>query len=94
MLVEMDVFVDLIEWLRSHRSGPAAAATAADLRDLSRKIACPQCHRPMDTHFYAGPGNIVIDDCSRCKLNWLDYGEIGRIVSAPDRTYDEATAMF
>jgi Zn-finger nucleic acid-binding protein len=43
----------------------------------------------MDTHYYGGPGNVVIDDCSRCFLNWLDHGELMRIVEAPDRTYGE-----
>jgi Zn-finger nucleic acid-binding protein len=40
----------------------------------------------MDTHYYAGPGNIVIDDCSFCHLNWLDYGELQRITRAPGPT--------
>jgi Zn-finger nucleic acid-binding protein len=38
----------------------------------------------MDTHYYAGPGNIVIDDCPSCELNWLDAGELMTIVRAPD----------
>jgi Zn-finger nucleic acid-binding protein len=38
----------------------------------------------MDTHYYAGPGNVVIDSCSRCCLNWFDYGELRRIASAPE----------
>ena len=94
MLVEMPVFVDLIDVMRSRRAGPAATPHAGDPRDLNRKLACPGCHRPMNTHFYAGPGNIVIDDCSRCGWNWLDYGEITRIIAAPDRSYDEATTTF
>jgi Zn-finger nucleic acid-binding protein len=35
-----------------------------------------ECQRQMDTHtYYAGPGNVIIDDCETCHLNWLDYGE-------------------
>ena len=94
MLVEMPVFVDLIEVMRWRRAGPAATPHPADPRDLNRKLACPGCHRPMDTHFDSGPGNVVIDDCSRCGWNWLDYGEITRIIAAPDRSYDEATTTF
>jgi Zn-finger nucleic acid-binding protein len=41
----------------------------------------------MATHFYEDPGNIIIDDCSRCSLNWLDYGDLMRIIRAPDHTY-------
>jgi Zn-finger nucleic acid-binding protein len=28
----------------------------------------------------------VIDDCSYCGLNWLDYGELKRITRAPGPT--------
>jgi len=94
MLLEMPVFVDLIEVMRSRHSGPASMPKPADPRDLNRKLTCPRRHRPMDAHFYAGPANIVIDDCSRCELNWLDNGEITRIVAAPNRSYDEATTAF
>jgi Zn-finger nucleic acid-binding protein len=38
----------------------------------------------MDTHYYGGSGNVIIDDCSRCELNWLDSGELTHIVRAPD----------
>jgi Zn-finger nucleic acid-binding protein len=41
----------------------------------------------MDTHLYGGGGNVIIDDCENCDLNWLDYGELDRIVRAPDREY-------
>ena len=38
----------------------------------------------METHFYNGPGNVIIDDCEHCELNWLDTGELMRVVRAPD----------
>jgi Zn-finger nucleic acid-binding protein len=41
----------------------------------------------MDTHLYGGGGNVILDDCENCGLNWLDYGELDRIVRAPDREY-------
>jgi Zn-finger nucleic acid-binding protein len=37
----------------------------------------------MSTHPYYGPGTIVIDNCDRCKVVWLDYGELARVVNAP-----------
>jgi Zn-finger nucleic acid-binding protein len=30
---------------------------------------------------------VIIDNCERCELNWLDYGELRRIVQAPDHEY-------
>ena len=87
MLIPMGVFVSLIEELRT-QAGGAGIQTAPDRRDLQRKLDCPSCHRRMDTHFYEGPGNVIIDDCSPCFLNWLDHGELLRIVHAPDRSYE------
>jgi Zn-finger nucleic acid-binding protein len=83
MLIPMQVFEALIDAVRGSRDG-GAIQPAADSRDLSRKIACPRCNHRMDTHFYAGPGNVVIDTCDDCLLNWLDYGELQRIAYAPD----------
>jgi Zn-finger nucleic acid-binding protein len=38
----------------------------------------------MDTHYYAGPGNVIVDSCDTCSLLWLDRGELTRIAHAPD----------
>jgi Zn-finger nucleic acid-binding protein len=89
MLIGMDVFVAMVQELRSRQDGLPAVPHAPDPRDLERRLDCPQCHHRMDTHFYGGPGNIVIDDCSPCRLNWLDHGELDRIARAPDRTYGD-----
>jgi Zn-finger nucleic acid-binding protein len=43
----------------------------------------------MEAHFYAGPGNVVLDSCDFCNLNWLDHGELMRIARAPDY-FDQA----
>ena len=83
ILIQMAMLEGLIEELRDER-GAGAAQAAPDKEDLRRKINCPQCHHPMDAHFYAGPGNVVIDSCEDCSLIWLDSGELMRIVHAPD----------
>jgi len=82
MLISMGVFQDLIDELRTAQSG-ASRQPQADKGDLNRKIACPQCHHRMDAHFYAGPGNVVIDSCENCCVIWLDSGELMHIVHAP-----------
>ena len=53
-------------------------------------LNCPHCHQHMDTHFYNGPGNVIIDDCDTCELNWLDHGELMRIARAPDYSNQRA----
>ena len=74
MLIAMGVFTEIV----------AAAARPPDWKDLDRRIHCPKCSSTMDTHPYCGPGNIIIDTCEPCVVNWLDYGELDRVVRAPD----------
>lgn len=88
-LVTMPVFVALIDELRAEHNHSSMPVAPFGKRDLQRRIRCPQCHEMMDTHPYLGPGHIVIDSCSACYLNWLDYGELQRILRAPDRCIDQ-----
>ena len=53
--------------------------------ELKRRLACPACQQRMDVHPYYGPGNSVIDSCYRCRLVWLDYGEVNTLVDAASR---------
>ena len=85
LLLPMGVLPGLIDALRTGQSSPAVQ-TPPDQADLKRTIQCPQCHRRMDTHFYAGPGNVIIDTCGDCLLIWLDRGELMRIVHAPEES--------
>jgi Zn-finger nucleic acid-binding protein len=84
LLIGMERFVDLAHALRARRSGPAELPRRADLSAVSRQLNCPQCGARMHTHPYGGPGNVVIDNCPDCRVNWLDYRELQRIASAPD----------
>jgi Zn-finger nucleic acid-binding protein len=83
-LIPAPVFVLILRDLRARRGDATATPHPPDPQELQRRIQCPQCHRAMDTHYYAGPGNVVIDDCAWCDLNWLDAGELMTIVRAPD----------
>jgi Zn-finger nucleic acid-binding protein len=85
LLIAMGVFEDLIGQLRVEDRGNNIPQTA-ELNEMKRKINCPFCHRPMDAHFYYGGGSVVIDGCDKCELNWLDHGELMRIVRAPHTT--------
>jgi len=88
-LIPAPVFVLIVQDLRAHRADAAATQHPPDARELKRRIQCPQCHGLMDTHYYAGPGNIVIDDCPSCELNWMDAGELMVVVRAPDHSYEQ-----
>ncbi|HKW96720.1 MAG TPA: zf-TFIIB domain-containing protein [Bryobacteraceae bacterium] len=93
MLISMDIFIELTHVLHDRSGVTGAVPRPPDPKDLQRRTNCPQCHHQMDTHYYAGPGNVIIDDCSNCHLNWLDYGELRRIVRSPDREYDKPTGF-
>jgi Zn-finger nucleic acid-binding protein len=91
-LIPMPVFVSLVRDLRARGGGAAETPHPPDPRELERAIRCPQCGGAMDTHYYLGGGHVVIDDCSRCELNWLDAGKLQSIGSTPDHSMDEETA--
>jgi Zn-finger nucleic acid-binding protein len=82
MLIAMDQFVSVIEAVRAHEE-PARTVSPRKQTPGDRAISCPGCGTPMLSHFYGGPGNIVLDTCERCRLNWLDPGELRRIARAP-----------
>lgn len=92
MLISMGVFVTLVEELRAGQPG-TLVEPPPDPSELHHKLDCPHCHKPMDTHFYSGPGNVVMEACDKCELNWLDHGKLMRIVHAPDHSYRNAEPM-
>ena len=91
MLIGMEVFAALVQTLRNGQEG-GIAPKAPDRSELDRRLNCPHCHQAMDTHFYAGPGNVILSDCERCSLDWLDHGKLLRIAHAPDALREEAEA--
>jgi Zn-finger nucleic acid-binding protein len=92
MLIPMGVFMTLVEEMRAGQPG-TLIPPPPDPAELRQKLGCPHCHKPMDTHFYAGPGNVILADCDACELNWLDHGKLMRIVHAPDHSYKDAEPM-
>jgi Zn-finger nucleic acid-binding protein len=81
MLIEMEHFVSVIEAARAFEDVSGVIAPRRQLPG-ERTIDCPACQHAMLSHFYGGPGNLVIDTCEQCHLNWLDPGELRRIARA------------
>jgi len=83
MLIAMEAFVLIIEAarIREERSGVSLPRRQ---NPGDRVLPCPGCGQAMLSHFYGGPGNLVIDTCKRCCVNWLDPGELRRIARAPE----------
>jgi Zn-finger nucleic acid-binding protein len=70
--------------MRAHEERASRIALPRRQNPADRQIKCPACGHLMLGHLYGGPGNVVIDSCERCHVNWLDAGELRRIVVAPD----------
>jgi Zn-finger nucleic acid-binding protein len=85
ILADQEAFLTVVRFLRAQVSGEPDPVRPLNREDLQREIACPYCGQRMDTHPYYGPGNVVIDNCARCGVIWLDYGELAVIRDAPGR---------
>jgi Zn-finger nucleic acid-binding protein len=85
LLIDMNRFATIIDAVRAHDVGAFRTAVPASQKPGDRTLSCPSCGQPLVSHHYGGPGNVVIDTCSRCLVNWLDQGELRRIALAPDR---------
>ena len=83
VLMPRGVFIQVIDRRRASAKGPGTIPGPLDRRELERAVTCPQCRQRMDVHPYYGPGNVIIDTCSRCDAVWLDSGELGQITEAP-----------
>lgn len=81
MLIGMRHFVAIIN-AASARELQHGAVLPRRQNPGDHVLACPACEQPMISQFYGGPGNLVIDSCERCQLNWLDAGELRRIARA------------
>jgi len=84
MLIGMDRFAAIIDAVRVRETTSVRSALPRRQDPGDRVIDCPSCGRHMLAHLYGGPGNVVIDTCERCQVNWLDPGELRRIAFAPD----------
>lgn len=83
ILMMQMVFPHIVKYLRARVSGPTQPPRPLNPEDGKRRTKCPGCNQVMDTHPYYGPGNVMIDLCTRCQLIWLDRGELGKIITAP-----------
>jgi len=79
----MNLFVTIIDAVRAYDVSSFPASAPSRQKPGERTLKCPSCGRPFVSHHYGGGGNVVIDTCSPCLVNWLDQGELRRIALAP-----------
>lgn len=85
VLLSRVTFADVVRVRRAWASGTPARPIPPEKSELARRVDCPRCRTPLETHPYFGPGNVVIDSCTGCDVIWLDFGELKQIVDAPGR---------
>jgi Zn-finger nucleic acid-binding protein len=83
VLADMGTFESVADAIRFADGTSVHALPRRRQQPGDRQLGCPLCQRPMLSHHYGGPGNVVIDTCEPCRLNWLDAGEMRRIALSP-----------
>jgi Zn-finger nucleic acid-binding protein len=58
--------------------------------ELTRTAVCPSCQKMMSVYPYGGGGNIIIQGCAQCRLIWLDFGELSRIIRSYLQMYNHS----
>jgi Zn-finger nucleic acid-binding protein len=85
ILLPRTTFAGIVAKRRSWATGPPVDPRPLDRAALERAITCSSCGGRFETYPNYGPGNVVIDNCTRCDVIWLDFGEIRQIVEAPGK---------
>ena len=83
ILIPRPTFAKITLRRRAWATTAPADPVPIDRQELHRRLACPKCRGHFDTYPHLGPGSVVIDNCTRCDLLWLDFGEMRKIVDAP-----------
>jgi Zn-finger nucleic acid-binding protein len=80
-LTQTEAFSVIVGKRRAKQVAPQRVTNPIDPAELRQGMKCPRCRNRMETHPYYGGGNAVVDSCVRCKLIWLDAGELALIGS-------------
>jgi Zn-finger nucleic acid-binding protein len=78
-LTKIDTFGVIVTKRRALHGEHEQRPGPFDPAELRRSIKCPACRDRMEAHPYFGGGNAVVDTCERCRLIWLDAGELAVI---------------
>jgi Zn-finger nucleic acid-binding protein len=84
-LLPRETFAIVMNKRRAWATTPPAEPVPLNRLELHRELACPTCGGRFETYPNFGPGNVVIDSCTKCDVIWLDFGEMRQIADAPGR---------
>lgn len=79
VLATNPVFSQALAHRRTRWDVPAPPPQPISATERGRRVRCPSCKSKMDCHPYGGGAPVVIDTCARCRLIWLDAGELDGI---------------
>jgi len=85
LLIKQPLFRTIVEYRRALSPALDQPPPPWKPHEEKRRLQCPICDGSMDHHLYYGPGNVMIDTCTRCTVVWLDHGELSNMVNAPGR---------
>jgi Zn-finger nucleic acid-binding protein len=83
LLISDEIFAATVRERRAAYGAYGRTPQPLNQKALHRKLKCAKCQRPMQTHPYHGPGNVVVDSCFPCRVIWVDSGELAQIETAP-----------
>ncbi len=83
ILLPRKTFAGVTGQRRAWATSAPAEPVPLERQAMHRELACPKCGGRFDTYPHYGPGNVVIDNCTKCDVIWLDFGEMRQIVDAP-----------
>lgn len=83
ILIQREAFADTLMAKRRGAVTPAILPPPVGAREMERRVVCPSCAKTMITDWYYGGGHVIIDQCVRCNLIWLDGGEFATLIAAP-----------
>ena len=85
ILLPRTTFARVVDKRRAWATSPPAEPVPLERRQLQRALSGPRCAGRFETYPHSGPGNVVIDNCTKCDMIWLDFGEMRQIVDAPGK---------
>jgi Zn-finger nucleic acid-binding protein len=88
-LIDQSKMLPILSHAKSLDATNEAFLSASNKAELTQTALCPSCRKMMNTYPYGGPGNIIIQGCDECRLIWLDFGELSKIIHAYLQMYKD-----
>jgi Zn-finger nucleic acid-binding protein len=89
-LIDQSKMLSILRQTQSSDLPCEIPATPLNKSELARTLVCPSCQKMMTTYPYGGPGNVIIQGCDKCRMIWLDFGELSKVMHAYAQMYSHS----